>query len=65
MTTILRRNAPFWISIACGIALWEIAGRSTSAAFMVPFSATMLRGMANALERPARWMRKRANRLSK
>ena len=43
MTAILRRNAPFWISIACGIALWEIAGRSTSAAFMVPFSATMLR----------------------
>jgi len=43
VTAILRRNAPFWISIACGIALWEIAGRSTSAAFMVPFSATMLR----------------------
>ena len=43
MTAILRRNAPFWISIACGTALWEIAGRSTSAAFMVPFSATMLR----------------------
>ena len=39
----LRRNAPFWISIVCGIALWEIAGRSTSAAFMVPFSETMLR----------------------
>jgi NitT/TauT family transport system permease protein len=39
----LRRNAPFWISIAAGIALWEIAGRSTSAAFMVPFSETMRR----------------------
>jgi NitT/TauT family transport system permease protein len=43
VTSTLRRNAPFWISIACGIALWEIAGRSTSAAFMVPFSETMLR----------------------
>jgi NitT/TauT family transport system permease protein len=43
VTATFRRNAPFWISIACGIALWEIAGRSTSAAFMVPFSETMLR----------------------
>jgi NitT/TauT family transport system permease protein len=39
----IRRNAPFWISIAAGIALWEIAGRSTSAAFMVPFSETLRR----------------------
>jgi ABC-type nitrate/sulfonate/bicarbonate transport system permease component len=39
----LRRNAPFWLSIAAGIAIWEIAGRSTSAAFMVPFSETMRR----------------------
>ena len=39
----IRRNAPFWISIGAGIALWEIAGRSTSAAFMVPFSATLVR----------------------
>jgi Rps23 Pro-64 3,4-dihydroxylase Tpa1-like proline 4-hydroxylase len=28
------------------------------------FSATVLRGMATLLERPARWMRKRANRLT-
>jgi ABC-type nitrate/sulfonate/bicarbonate transport system permease component len=34
---------PFWLSLAVGIALWEIAGRSTSAAFMVPFSATLVR----------------------
>ena len=40
---VIRRNAPFWISIAAGIALWEIAGRSTSAAFMVPFSETLRR----------------------
>lgn len=39
----LRRNAPFWLSILAGIALWEIAGRSTSAAFMVPFSETLVR----------------------
>src|ERR1035441_7683896 len=30
----IRRHAPLWISILAGIALWEIAGRSTSAAFM-------------------------------
>lgn len=41
--TILRRNAPFLLSLAAGLALWEIAGRSTSAAFMVTFSETMLR----------------------
>jgi len=43
LTTFLRRHAPFWISIFAGIALWEIAGRSTSAAFMVPFSETVVR----------------------
>ena len=42
-TTYLRRHAPFWISIFIGIFLWEAAGRSTSAAFMVPFTETVLR----------------------
>jgi NitT/TauT family transport system permease protein len=42
-TAAIRRNAPFWISLLAGIALWEIAGRSTSAAFMVPFSETIVR----------------------
>jgi ABC-type nitrate/sulfonate/bicarbonate transport system permease component len=42
-TSYLRRHAPFWISLAAGIALWEIAGRSTNAAFMVSFSETLLR----------------------
>jgi NitT/TauT family transport system permease protein len=42
-TTAIRRNAPFWISLLAGIALWEIAGRNTSAAFMVPFSETIVR----------------------
>ncbi len=39
----IRRYAPFWLSIAAGIVLWEIAGRLTSAAFMVPFSETLVR----------------------
>ncbi len=43
MPTSIRRYVPFWLSLAVGIALWEIAGRSTSAAFMVPFSATLVR----------------------
>lgn len=42
LNTYLRRQAPFWISILAGIAIWEIAGHSTSAAFMVPFSETVL-----------------------
>lgn len=42
-TAAVRRSAPFWISIFAGLALWEIAGRSTSAAFMVPFSETLVR----------------------
>jgi len=42
MQTAIRRHAPFWISIAIGIAAWEIAGRNTSQAFMVPFSTTMI-----------------------
>jgi ABC-type nitrate/sulfonate/bicarbonate transport system permease component len=42
-TTYLRRHAPFWLSLFAGLALWEVAGRSTSAAFMVPFSTTLVR----------------------
>jgi NitT/TauT family transport system permease protein len=38
----LHRHGPFWISIAIGIAAWEIAGRNTSQAFMVPFSTTLV-----------------------
>ena len=40
-STALRRHAPFWFSIFSGIAVWEIAGRSVSPAFMVPFSTTI------------------------
>jgi NitT/TauT family transport system permease protein len=39
----IRRHGPLWLSLLAGIALWEIAGRSTSAAFLVPFSATLVR----------------------
>ncbi len=39
----IRRHAPFVASLLAGIALWEIAGRSVSAAFMVPFSETVVR----------------------
>src|SRR5262249_4989617 len=40
---LLRQQAPFWSSVLIGLALWEIAGRSASAAFIVPFSATLVR----------------------
>jgi NitT/TauT family transport system permease protein len=43
LNAYFHRHAPFWLSIAIGIAVWEIAGRMTSAAFLVPFSETVLR----------------------
>ena len=43
MYATIRRHAPLWLSIAGGVALWEIAGRATSRAFMVPFSETLVR----------------------
>lgn len=39
----IRRYVPFWVSLLVGIALWEAAGRSTSAAFIVPFTETIRR----------------------
>jgi ABC-type nitrate/sulfonate/bicarbonate transport system permease component len=39
----LRRHAPVWASVCAGLAAWEVAGRSTSRAFMVPFSETLVR----------------------
>lgn len=41
--TALTRRAPFLLSLLAGILIWEIAGRSTSTAFMVPFSETVVR----------------------
>src|SRR5581483_7157622 len=43
LNTGIRRYGPFWISLLVGLALWEAAGRSTSAAFMVSFSETLRR----------------------
>ncbi|HEY5215860.1 MAG TPA: ABC transporter permease [Pseudolabrys sp.] len=43
LNNAIRRHAPLWLSIFAGVALWEIAGRSTSAAFMVPLSETLVR----------------------
>jgi ABC-type nitrate/sulfonate/bicarbonate transport system permease component len=45
----LGRHAPLVISLAAGVALWEVVGRHTSAAFMVPFSETMVRLWSLAL----------------
>jgi ABC-type nitrate/sulfonate/bicarbonate transport system permease component len=42
LNNAIRRHGPFWLSIAAGIAIWEIAGRSVSQAFMVPFSVTIV-----------------------
>jgi NitT/TauT family transport system permease protein len=43
LNNAIRRYGPVWLSILAGLALWEIAGRSTSKAFMVPFSETLVR----------------------
>jgi len=43
LNSYIRRHGPLWLSLIAGIALWEIAGRSTSRAFMVPFSETLVR----------------------
>jgi len=37
------RYLPFWLSLAAGAALWEIAGRESSPAFLVPLSTTLVR----------------------
>jgi ABC-type nitrate/sulfonate/bicarbonate transport system permease component len=39
----LRRHGPFWLSLAIGMALWEIAGRLANPAFFVPLSETLAR----------------------
>jgi ABC-type nitrate/sulfonate/bicarbonate transport system permease component len=41
--TWFERRAPVVLSLIAGIALWEIAGRASSPAFLVPFSATVER----------------------
>src|SRR5215211_959835 len=39
----LERHGPFWLSLFAGMAVWEIVGRNTSPAFMVPLSETVVR----------------------
>ena len=43
MRAVLARHGPFLVSLFGGLALWEIAGRNTGAAFMAPLSETLLR----------------------
>ena len=39
----IRRHAPFALSLIVGMALWEIAGWRSNAAFLVPLSETLVR----------------------
>jgi ABC-type nitrate/sulfonate/bicarbonate transport system permease component len=49
---ILDRQGAFALSLAAGIGLWENVGRSTNAAFMVPFSETLVRLWQLAVDGP-------------
>jgi NitT/TauT family transport system permease protein len=48
------KHAPFVASLIGGFAVWEIAGHVTNAAFLAPFSATMVR-LFELAETPALW----------
>jgi ABC-type nitrate/sulfonate/bicarbonate transport system permease component len=39
----LERHLPFWLSLSAGMVLWEIVGRASSPAFVVPLSETLVR----------------------
>ncbi|MEA2944048.1 MAG: hypothetical protein QOD09_4577, partial [Bradyrhizobium sp.] len=39
----VTRHAPFVLSLLAGMALWEVIGRQSSPAFMVPLSVTLMR----------------------
>jgi NitT/TauT family transport system permease protein len=39
----VTRRAPFVLSLLAGILLWEVVGRNSSPAFMVPMSVTLVR----------------------
>jgi NitT/TauT family transport system permease protein len=39
----VARHAPFVLSLVAGMALWELIGRQSSPAFMVPLSVTLVR----------------------
>jgi NitT/TauT family transport system permease protein len=40
---VINRHAPFVLSLLAGILLWEVVGRYSSPAFMVPLSVTLVR----------------------
>ena len=40
---LMTRRLPFALSLIAGMALWEIVGRNSSPAFLVPLSATLER----------------------
>jgi NitT/TauT family transport system permease protein len=40
---LVSRHAPFVLSLLAGMLLWEVVGRHSSAAFMVPLSVTLIR----------------------
>jgi len=43
MRAVVTRHGLVWLSLLGGLALWEIVGDTTSPAFMVPASATIVR----------------------
>jgi NitT/TauT family transport system permease protein len=43
VTTAWARASPALLSLAAGLSVWEIAGHMTNAAFLVPFSETVMR----------------------
>jgi hypothetical protein len=49
---VFKRHAPFVLSLLVGMAIWEIAGRNASPAFLVPLSETLLRTLSSG---PAFW----------
>jgi len=50
--SILGSQGVFALSLGAGIGLWEIVGRSTNAAFMAPFSETLVRLWQLAVDGP-------------
>ena len=43
MLDSLRKNAPVWLSLLAGAALWEIVVATSNPAFLVPLSETLVR----------------------
>ena len=41
MRAVVAKQSLVWLSLLGGLALWEIVGRNTSPAFLVPLSATL------------------------